>query len=122
VSLSSALSITTGIGVPRTVFVDYPLGRTAGKPDDVNDQYSIVRAALSELMTATGPGAVVRLPNRWSDDDRWKDRAQRTGWSVDGLTPVEASMDGSDDRADRSDQPQWQAESDRLAWETAHPS
>ena len=121
-SLSSALSITTGVGVPRTVFVDYPLGRTAGKPDDVDDQYSIVRAAITTLLTTTIPGAVVRLPNHWSDDDRWKDRAQRTGWSVDGLTPVVASTVGSDDRAERSDQPQWQKESDRLAWENAHPS
>ncbi len=121
-SLSSALSITTGVGVPRTVFVDYPLGRTAGKPDDVDDQYGIVRAAITTLLTTTIPGAVVRLPNHWSDDDRWKDRAQRTGWSVDGLTPVVASTEGSDDRAERSDQPQWQTESDRLAWENAHSS
>ena len=121
-SLSSALSITTGVGVPRTVFVDYPLGRTAGKPDDVDDQYSIVRAAMTTLLTTAVPGAVVRLPNRWSDDDRWKDRAQRTGWSVDGLTPVVASTVGSDDRAERSDQPQWHTESDRLAWENAYPS
>ena len=121
-SLSSALSITTGVGVPRTVFVDYPLGRTAGKPDDVDDQNGIVRAAMTTLLTTTTPGAVVRLPNRWSDDDRWKDQAQRTGWSVDGLTPVVASTVGSDDRAERSDQPQWQTESDRLAWENGHPS
>ena len=77
---------------------------------------------MTTLLTATAPGAVVRLPNRWSDDDRWKDRAQRSGWSVDGLTSVEASVEGSDDRADRSDQPQWQTESDRLAWENADPS
>ena len=121
-SLSSALSITTGVGVPRTVFVDYPLGRTAGKPDDIDDQYGIVRAAMATLLTTTAPGAVVRLQNRWSDDDRWKDQAQRTGWSVDGLTPVGASPEGSDDRAERSDQPQWQTESDRLAWENGHPS
>jgi hypothetical protein len=119
VSLSSALSITTGVGVPRTVFVDYPLGRTAGKPDDVDDQYGIVRAAMTTLLMATVPGTVERLPNRWSADDRWKDRAQRSGWSVDGLTPVVASPEGSDDRAERSDRPQWQTDDDRVAWENA---
>jgi hypothetical protein len=122
VSLSSALSITTGVGVPRTVFVDYPLGRTAGKPNDADDQYGIVTAAITTLLTAVVPGEVVRLPNRWSDDDRWKERAQRSGWSVDGLTPVVASTEGSDDRAERSDQPQWQTQSDRLAWENTYPS
>jgi hypothetical protein len=99
------------------VFVDYPLGHTAGKPTDADDQLGIVRAALSSLADMPGPGRVTTLPNRWSDDDRWKERAQRSGWSVDGLNSVTTTDEGSDDRAERSDAPQWQCDDDRLAWE-----
>ena len=48
-SLTSALSITASVNPPRAVFVDYPLGHTAGKPDDVESQDAIVRAALDQL-------------------------------------------------------------------------
>jgi hypothetical protein len=116
VSVSSALSITTGVGVPRTVFVDYPLGHTAGKPADEADQVGIVRAGLRALVETSGPGSVTTLLNRWSDDDSWKERAQRPGWSVDGLTAVTTTDEGSDDRAERSDEPQWQTDADRVAW------
>jgi hypothetical protein len=98
------------------LFVDYPLGRTAGKPDDPDNQANIVEAALRVLETASEPGAIVRWPGRWSADESWKVRAQRPGWSVDGLFPVPVSTGGSDDRAERSDEPQWQSGADRLAW------
>lgn len=116
VVLSSALSITTGVGAPRALFVDYPLGRTAGKPDDPDNQADIVDAALHVLATASEPGVIVRWPSPWSEDESWKVRAQRPGWSVDGLFPVPVSTGGSDDRAERSDEPQWQSEADHLAW------
>ena len=119
-SLTSALSITTGVGVPRAVYVDYPLGRTAGKPGDAADQDSIVAAALSALVDMTTAGSVKLLDNQWSSNDDWKARAQRPGWSVDGLHAAPLAAEGSDDRADRSDQPQWQSDADRVAWEHAN--
>ena len=112
------MSITTGVGAPRAVFVDYPLGRTAGKPFDTADQADIVGHALDALVTMTEPGSVRRLTSRWSNDDAWKDRAQRSGWVVDGLQPSTANPE-ADDRSERSDQPQWQSDDDRIAWEFA---
>lgn len=110
VSLTSALTITTGVGVPRAVHVDYPLGRTAGKAGDADDQRSIIDGALRAFETHTEPGQVTYLPNEWSEDDTWKDRAQRIGWSGDGLHATEG-----DERKDRSDEPQWHHEADALA-------
>ena len=118
-TLSSALSITTGVGVPRAVFVDYPLGRTSGKPNDPDDQYSIVKAALRALADNDKPGTVRQLTKIWSSDEGWKERAQRPNWNIDGLHAAPVSDGGSDDRAERSDAPQWQTESDRVAWENA---
>jgi hypothetical protein len=114
VSLTSALTITTNVGVPRAVYVDYPLGRTAGKPGDRADQRSIIEGALNAFATHTAPGQVTRLPNRWSEDDSWKDRAQRIGWSGDGLHATEG-----DERKDRSDEPQWHHPADAAAVRSA---
>ena len=46
-SLSSALSITRSANPPRAAYVDYPLGRTAGKPDQPEQQRNLLRSALS---------------------------------------------------------------------------
>jgi hypothetical protein len=111
VTLTSALTITTNVGVPRAVYVDYPLGRTAGKPGDHNDHRSIVEGGLRAFTTHSAPGQVSYLPNEWSADHGWKLRAQRIGWSGDGL-----HEQPGDERKDRSDEPQWHYPADEAAW------
>ena len=36
---------------PRAVFVDYPLGNTAGRPFAPEEQYAITRSAVEALQT-----------------------------------------------------------------------
>ena len=72
ISLSSALSITQSVKPPRAVYVDYPLGHTAGKPNDLDDQELIMRRTLSAITEITEPGSIVDLKRRWSDSDEWK--------------------------------------------------
>ncbi len=109
-SLSSALSITASANPPRAAYVDYPLGHTAGKADDTEDQRAILRAALEAFQTITAPGTIVDLGRSWSDDDSWKDRVMRPSPASGG-----AAGKASDDRVARLDEPQYQSEDDATA-------
>ena len=89
--------------------MDFPLGRTAGKPNDPALQRQIMVEALDAFETIRQPGGIITLPHRWSDDDRWKDRAMRPKPRADGGP--------ADDRVGRFDTPQYQSEDDRVAAE-----
>ncbi len=109
VSLSSALSITQSVFPPRAVFTDYPLGRTAGKPNDPDSQDAIARAAIEHLACAESAGEVRRVELRWAENDDWKDAVMRPKAAVAPGLPAEAE----DDRAERTAVPQYQFEADR---------
>jgi hypothetical protein len=96
------------------VYVDHPLGRTAGKPNDLVGQRAIVEGGLQAFTTHTAPGQVSYLPNEWSHDHTWKSHAQRIGWSGDGL-----HKQPGDERKDRSEEPQWHHPADEAAWTAA---
>jgi len=104
-AMASALDIIEAGRPPRTVFVDYPLGHTTGKPHDPTDQYAVVRESLRAFVLMDRPDSLVRLSRRWSDDDDWKRSAM--------------SADGGDTRAPRDTTPQYQTEADRMLAEAA---
>ncbi len=101
--MTSALDITQSVNPPRAAFLDYPLGHTTGKPHEPGLQRDILRCALEGFATLTAPGTVLPLPFQWSEEDEWKETAQR----------------GPDDRLPRYDTPQYQNEEDRLRAEAA---
>ena len=105
VSLSSAYSITQAAFVPRAIYLDFPLGRTAGKPGDPAMQRDIMRAALARLRDAGAPGEIVQLPYRWMETEDWKDRAMRPRAGGD-------SGAHQDDRGARLATPQYQTAED----------
>jgi hypothetical protein len=104
--MTSALDITRAVHPPRAAFLDYPLGHTTGKPYQPALQGAILRAALEGFTSLTIPGSVKMLPFRWSEDEGWKDAAQR----------------GPDDRRPRYDTPQYQNEADRQRAEAHAPA
>ncbi len=105
VSLSSAYSITRAGFVPRAVYLDFPLGRTAGKAGDVAMQRGVVRAALAALRDTEEPGRIVDLPYRWANSDAWKDGVMRPGQGA-------GKRGRMDDRGERRGTPQYQTEED----------
>ena len=105
VSCSSAYSITRAAFAPRAVYLDFPLGRTAGKAGDVAMQRDVMRAALARLRDAETPGEIVELPYRWADTDDWKDGVMRPGTGGSGGGQ-------EDDRGKRLATPQYQTEED----------
>jgi hypothetical protein len=104
--LSSALSITRAVNPPRAVYLDFPLGHTAGRPHDRELQRAILRDALRAFETLDEPGQVSMLPYSWGEDEAWKHAAL-------------GAPRGSDERRERDPSPQYQCEDDRRRAEAA---
>lgn len=95
--------ITASANPPRAAFLDYPLGHTAGRPNELAEQIEISTAALQLIETATDPGRIVPLPHQWPDE--WKAKAREL----------------SDKRSERYDTPQYERPADEQAVRTARP-
>ena len=74
VIIGAARDIVLHCGVPRFVFVDFPLGSPCGEPFDVEMQRRIVGSALDLLETAEGPRTTLDIPLVWSKGEAWKDK------------------------------------------------
>ncbi|MGR8919718.1 MAG: hypothetical protein ACU85V_08865 [Gammaproteobacteria bacterium] len=98
--LGSAKDILEAGRPPRAVFVDYPLGHSAGKPLDPDDQMSVVGSAVAAFETITAPATLITLPHTWGDD-AWREEASSTR--------------GTDTRQPRDETPQFQFAADREA-------
>lgn len=110
-SLSSARSITASVNPPRAVYLDYPLGQTAGRQDDFSEQTYVMQQALKALQEMTAPGSIKDIDLIWSEDSAWKDGVMR----AKGKT----SSASKDDRLGRSPEPQYQFKEDET---TADPN
>lgn len=73
VIVGSALDIVEYCGVPRFLFVDFPLGNPCGKPWDRPMQQRIVRQALGLFDSVREPRTTIRCGEQWGDDD-WRRR------------------------------------------------
>jgi hypothetical protein len=72
VIIGAARDIVEHCGVPRFVFVDFPLGSPMGVPFDGEMQHETLAAALNLLETATGPRAFSAMDHVWPQGDEWK--------------------------------------------------
>ena len=121
--MSSALSITEAVNPPRAVYLDYPLGHTAGKAADPANQFAIMRDTLAAFESIDEAGSVVRLDYEWREDDTWKDYVMRPKpASETGDARQSSDSEHEDDRVERFDTPQYQTEEDAEAAEAECPS
>lgn len=72
VVMGCAKDIVEHAAVPRFLFSDFPLGNSAGKPQDPPSQALTFELALRVLEQAPGPQTTVQSPLRWSADASWK--------------------------------------------------
>jgi D-proline reductase (dithiol) PrdB len=72
VVMGCAKDIVEHVGVPRFLFSDFPLGNSAGRPNDPASQESTLELALGLLEGASGPRTTVQSPIRWSASPDWK--------------------------------------------------
>jgi hypothetical protein len=68
VSMTSALDITRLVKPPRSVFLNFPLGHTTGRPLDGAGQIQILKRALEFLVEAQEGGDIKELPDVWSEE------------------------------------------------------
>ena len=76
VVIGSARDIVEECGVPRFLFVDFPLGNPCGKPWDVHMQKGIIGEALNMLEKSWQPRTTVQAPFFWKADgnELWRNR------------------------------------------------
>lgn len=73
VVIATARDIVEHCGVPRLLFVDFPLGNPCGEPYDVDQQRAIFEQGLALLESATAPRTTVEAGYRWSGGEAWKE-------------------------------------------------
>ncbi len=72
VVMGCAKDIVEYCGVPRFLFSDFPLGNSAGRPNDPGSQAFTLDLALRVLAAAPAPRTTVQSPLHWSTDPSWK--------------------------------------------------
>ena len=74
--IGSARDIVEECGVPRFLFVDFPLGNPCGKPWDVSMQQALIGEAFDLLEKSWQPRTTVQAPFAWTADenDLWRNR------------------------------------------------
>lgn len=60
------------VKAPRSAFLNFPLGRQCGKPDDVELQTAILKDTLEILSRARTPGEIVDLPYEYGEPFDWE--------------------------------------------------
>lgn len=72
VIMGCAKDIVENVGVPRFLFSDFPLGNSAGLPNDAQSQETILHASLDLLKDATEPRTTKQSPFHWVGQADWK--------------------------------------------------
>ena len=74
--IGSARDIVEECGVPRFLFVDFPLGNPCGKPWDVPMQQALIGEAFDLLEKSWQPRTTVQASFAWTADenDLWRNR------------------------------------------------
>jgi len=72
VIMGCAKDIVEQAGVPRFLWSDFPLGNSAGKPNDPGSQRDTLKLALRLFETADSPRTTRTTDQVWTDDELWK--------------------------------------------------
>ncbi|NJN80988.1 MAG: hypothetical protein HC802_00990 [Caldilineaceae bacterium] len=65
VCISITRDLTAAVGVPRAIFVKWPLGHPLGEPFQVAQQHTLIFDALRLLCEAAEPGVIAEPGYRW---------------------------------------------------------
>jgi len=85
VIMGCAKDIVEYVGVPRLLYSDFPLGNSAGRPNDPASQAATLDLALATLERAPGPRTTVQSRLIWAPTPDWK----LDYCNIDRLSPEE---------------------------------
>ena len=74
------------VGMPRVAAIEHPFGRPYGDVDDAETQTAVLRGALAVFESATEPGTVTHLPQRWPHSP------EETHWHPAEPSPIIAML------------------------------
>lgn len=92
--IGSARDIIEHCGVPRFLYLDFPLGNPCGKPYDKEMQFNVIKKGISLLQTSTAANSIEQLEYSWADDNAWRDDYSK----VDDGNRAELARRGEDRR------------------------
>ena len=72
VVMGCAKDIVEHVGVPRFLFNNFPLGNSAGRPDDADSQLAIAEMALDLLVSAKEPRTTNQSSFFWNGKQNWQ--------------------------------------------------
>ena len=104
------------MGAPRGVFLDYPLGQTAGQAGKLEEQRQILEFACKALEDIESPGEIRQVPLTWPNGADWKDAVMRPHETASEDDGKHRNLRG-DQRTARVDTPQYQMPEDATAAE-----
>ncbi len=111
--MSSARDITRSVNPPRSVYLDYQLGHTSGRPFEPELNHKIMADTLAAFEALSAPGSMAHLHYRWADTDEWKNRVfAPMAAGSEGDNQAESGAIYEDDRVQRYDTPQYQTDLD----------
>jgi hypothetical protein len=94
VVMGCAKDIVEHAGVARFLWSDFPLGNSAGRPQDVASQAETLNLALGLLDSAIGPRTTMQNPLRWAESGDWKlDYLNLERLSAEELARLRAEFD-----------------------------
>ena len=67
ITLSNIPDLTASVSAPRIAAIEYPLGRTMGRPGDAEGQRAVLAATLQAVEEIDTPGGIVHLPFEWPE-------------------------------------------------------
>jgi D-proline reductase (dithiol) PrdB len=65
VTISITRDLTEAVGVPRAIFVKWPLGHPLGEAGAIAQQRTLIYDALRQLVNAREPGVIQDPGYRW---------------------------------------------------------
>ena len=67
ITLSNIPDLTASVSAPRIAAIEYPLGRTVGRPGDAEGQRAVLAATFRAVDEIDTPGGIVHLPFEWPE-------------------------------------------------------
>ncbi|HEX6512944.1 MAG TPA: hypothetical protein VF157_11625 [Chloroflexota bacterium] len=93
--MSTLYELSHGFKPPRTVFLDFPLGCTAGKPNEPELQRQVLRDALRLAPEFRDPWRIMELPYQFSADGNrdWEEIVKDMYRNGQGAKTISAHSD-----------------------------
>ena len=92
--IGSCRDILERVKPPRSLFVNFPLGRPCGQPNDVKLQSRIIKDALSLFEKMAVAGKITDFQDKWPEPFDWKSHERELekmlreeGWTVPDWKP-----------------------------------